>query len=72
VFNIQPGQGLGFTGSKEIALGLGGYAIVVVIVPEEAPISRPGAGAVPGAIRRREEKEIQEIMVIILRAGILD
>jgi len=23
VFNLQPGMGLGFTGSKEIALGLG-------------------------------------------------
>ena len=35
MFNIQPGTGLGFSASKEIALGLG-YA--VLITPPEQPI----------------------------------
>jgi hypothetical protein len=33
VFNIQPGQGIGFTGSKEIALGLGWY------IPQQLPVA---------------------------------
>ena len=31
MYNIQPGQGLGFTGSKEIALGLGSPFITEVV-----------------------------------------
>ena len=74
MFNLQPGQGLGFTGSKEIALGLGGYAVAVIILPGEVPaVSRPGGGAGVGrGLRKREEREIREIMVIIVKSGILN
>jgi hypothetical protein len=51
VFNIQPGTGLGFTGSQQIALGLGTpYTIVIIVVvpPEEEPVSG-GSGGGPGA-----------------------
>lgn len=30
MFNIQPGTGLGYSGSREIALGLGGVIVGVV------------------------------------------
>ncbi len=37
MWNIQPGQGLGFTASKEIAFGLGtGFAKVIVEIVESA------------------------------------
>jgi hypothetical protein len=52
VFNLQPGTGLGFTGSKQIALGLGTpYTVIVIVVTpdvEEEPTrqgSPGGAGA---------------------------
>jgi hypothetical protein len=32
VFNIQPGQGLGFTANKEIALGLGTTTLLEIII----------------------------------------
>jgi len=64
MFNIQPGQGLGFTGSKQIALGLGGFE--EIIIPEA---KLPGGGSkrsrkhVPGvtsnlALAFREDEEI--------------
>lgn len=34
MFILQPGQGLGFTGSREIALGLGGTVAVVAPAPK--------------------------------------
>ena len=39
MFNIQPGQGLGFTGSKQIALGLGATVVVVIIDPSGEPVA---------------------------------
>lgn len=45
-FNLQPGTGLGFSGSKQIALGLGTpYTVVVIVVPpvEEEEVSRQGS-----------------------------
>ncbi len=41
MFNLQPGTGLGFTGSKQIALGLGGFADIV-IPPVIPPAPGPG------------------------------
>lgn len=35
MFNIQPGQGLGFTASKEIALGLGAAFAFIGLVKKE-------------------------------------
>jgi hypothetical protein len=74
VFNLQPGQGLGFPGSKQIALGLGTpFTVIVIIVPVEQAVSVPGGGIGPGAERRfREEREVREIMLIIVKAGILN
>lgn len=34
MFNLLPGQGLGFTGSKEIAFGLAPISITEHIIPE--------------------------------------
>ena len=39
MFNIQPGAGLGFTGSRQIAFGLGLVFEVVIVIPE-GPIIR--------------------------------
>ena len=86
MFNIQPGQGLGFSGSKQIALGLGTpFAVIIIIVPVEQPVSVPrvgGGGAgyrgprdgrEPGDyLRRREEGEIREIILIIVKSGIIN
>ena len=74
MFNLQPGQGLGFSGSKQIALGLGTpFLVIVVTVPVEDGISRPGGGRGPGDyFRRREEREIREIILIIAKSGIIN
>ena len=32
MFYLQPGNGLGFTGSREMALGLGGFGAVVDVI----------------------------------------
>jgi hypothetical protein len=57
VFNLQPGTGLGFTGSKQIALGLGTpYTVIVIVVTpdvEEEPTrqgSPGGAGRYAGVV----------------------
>lgn len=75
VFNIQPGQGLGFPASKQIALGLGTpFGAIIIILPAEVALSRPGGGG-PGAKRLwvgREDREIREIILIIAKSGILN
>lgn len=78
MFNLQPGQGLGFSGSKQIAFGLGTpFAVIIVIVPGKV-ITQPrpgggGTGIAPGAERLlQEEREVREIMLIIVKAGILN
>lgn len=49
VFNLQPGTGLGFTGSKQIALGLGTpYTVIVVVVTPE--VEEPTRQGSPGGI----------------------
>ncbi|HBF43986.1 MAG TPA: hypothetical protein DDW42_10255 [Desulfobacteraceae bacterium] len=74
MFNLQPGQGLGFPGSKQIALGLGTpFTVIIIIVPVEQAVSVPGGGIAPGAERRfREEREIREIILIIAKSGIIN
>jgi hypothetical protein len=32
MFHLQPGNGLGFTGSKQMAFGLGGFGAIVDVI----------------------------------------
>ena len=77
MFNIQPGQGLGQTASREIALGLGNGPgpNAVVIQPKK------GSGSsYDDTVRRQyeydrrireDDEEIIEIVKILLKHGIL-
>lgn len=74
MFNLQPGMGLGFEASKEIALGLGTPFAVIVIVVD---IGTQPAGAVFPAIFyekgiRRDDQEIIELVIIIVESGIFE
>jgi hypothetical protein len=78
VFNIQPGQGLGFSASKEIAFGLGTpFAVVVIIIEEEIKHEGGMIGAIPGRLitptqklelRKRILREDEEMVVILIHA----
>lgn len=52
MFNLLPGQGLGFSGSKEIAFGLG--AVTTIEVPITPPPFFPGGGGGWGGSYYRE------------------
>ncbi len=54
MFHLQPGTGVGFSGSREMALGLGGeLGVIIPPVPPVPPpvgggsVSAPGGGFVP-------------------------
>jgi len=67
MFNLQPGTGLGFSGAREMALGLGGVSVVVVIVP--------GGGIEDGGVvfgRRRRLREQEELELLILMVGVIE
>lgn len=75
MFNLQPGQGLGFTGSELIAYGLGSGLAPLV---EEQPVPEYRGGGQHGdvwdlqdlALERRREflmKEDEEIFEMILQ-----
>lgn len=73
MFNIQPGMGLGFEASKEIALGLGTAFVVVVIVVD---IGTQPAGAVFPSIFyerdiRKDDQELMELIIIIIKTGMI-
>jgi hypothetical protein len=69
-FNILPGSGLGFTGSKQIAFGLGAMSITEIV----PPVVQPGGGGGyyctvtdnPYAKRNDDDAEIVAILTIIL------
>jgi hypothetical protein len=68
-FNILPGSGLGFTGSKQIAFGLGAMSITEIV----PPVVQPGGGGYyctvtdnPYAKRNDDDAEIVAILTIIL------
>lgn len=65
MFHLQPGTGVGFSGSREIALGLGG-AVVIEVPPDftPEPVHPPGMGRERRRERILEEDEI--IMAVIL------
>lgn len=73
MFNLQPGIGLGFTGSKEIAFGLGSIGVVA---PLEVVERRPRRGWF--AEERltwqaaQEDEELIEILQIIVQSGVLN
>lgn len=69
MFNVLPGQGLGFSGSKEIAFGLG--PVVVTEVPLETTSSfgfiyRSKAKVYDNAYsKRNDEVELLELLTIL-------
>lgn len=74
MFNLQPGTGLGFTGSKQIALGLGGASEVAQPpVVEPVPIPATGGGGSGGVRPYREpyRKQWEDVQRESNRARIL-
>jgi len=68
-FNILPGSGLGFTGSKQIAFGLGAMSITKIV----PPVVQPGGGGYyctvidnPYSHRQDDEEEIVAILTAII------
>jgi len=66
MFVIQPGQGLGFTGSKQIALGLGGFTAEIIEPPTE-PAKGGGAGTTYDKRRKLIDEENEAIMAVIIK-----
>ena len=68
MFHLQPGTGLGFSGSREMALGLGGVSAIVVIVP---------GGGITDAVeyttlRSRSRREREELEILILMVSVIE
>jgi hypothetical protein len=76
VFNLQPGMGVGFLASKQIALGLG-YAVAIgPITPVVLTHDMGGAGLGTGEddhrlLIIRDDEEILGIITNIVTSGIL-
>ncbi len=87
MFNIQPGQGLGFSANKQIALGLGTpfelVEDVVVVLPR--PVPRVGGISALEALKKkllkrkepgydihRDDQEVLEIIIEAILSGILE
>ncbi len=74
MWNLLPGQGLGFTGSKEIAFGLAPVS-VTVIEPEQPVTSGGGGGGYSSHVfsvfdnayskRKQDEQDIIDFINII-------
>jgi len=60
MFHLQPGTGVGFSGSREMALGLGGELAVV----EEDLGSTAGLGY-QAELRRRKRRDDDDLITII-------
>ena len=68
MFNLLPGQGLGFSGSKDIAFGLAAYTVKAVVPP--TVIEQPGGGtkvAVLGNAYSAQDNDILELLTILFR-----
>jgi hypothetical protein len=76
VFNLLPGQGLGFSASQELAFGLAPVSVTEVVIPINKPSKfGPSAGGVGGFSnlsvfdnnysRGKDDNEIIEILSII-------
>ena len=59
MFNLQPGQGLGTTASRQLAFGLG-YSFEVVVGPEPIVQVLPGVGGGHAGLWRPEYKDIKD------------
>jgi len=66
VFNIQPGQGLGFTGSREIALGLGTSRVGVAVIAEQVLEGGPSDKYFPTRYINNEDEEIMTVITSFL------
>ncbi len=65
MFHLQPGTGVGFTGSREMALGLGGS--LGIVPPVEPEIIHPmGSDPRAAANRARILREDEEILAIVM------
>lgn len=64
MFHLQPAMGVGFSGSREMALGLGGGEVVIEIPPDftPEPTYPPGMG------RRKQITEEDEVIMAIIIA----
>ncbi len=76
MLSLLPGMGLGFTGSKEIAFGLGAMVVTEIPVPI-TPTTPGGSGkrtvsVLDNAYSRRgsDDDEIMDILHILL--GVID
>lgn len=70
MFHLQPGTGLGSTGSREIALGLGGTTFEVDL-PEFAPGGGGKKRHGPSARQIQEQQQIEEenaVMLAVVKA----
>lgn len=72
MFIIQPGQGLGFTGSREIAMALGGGDVVIDIpveIGDGGHFKRPHGAFItePGELPR-SRKDLQRMAVMAILA----
>ena len=64
MFHLQPGTGLGFTGSREIALGLGGSGAAIQL-PDTA-VYPPGMRPEERLRHKRILQEDEIIMAVIV------
>ncbi|MBW2178754.1 MAG: hypothetical protein JRG81_00030 [Deltaproteobacteria bacterium] len=70
MFNLQPGQGLGFSASKQMAFGLGTLGGIVEAVKKTAKDG--GAYLAEKAKILREDVEMLETIIQSFIAGIFD
>lgn len=71
MFNLLPGQGLGFTGAKEIAFGLGAMSIDEVPLPSafHSPYNNlaPTVTIMDNEYSKiKDDNEVVEILLILL------
>ena len=64
MFHLQPGTGVGFSASREIALGLGGFDGIVVPPFTPEPVHPPGMGRRVDILR--DDEEIMALIVAFL------
>ncbi|MBW2032036.1 MAG: hypothetical protein JRI94_00365 [Deltaproteobacteria bacterium] len=72
MFNIQPGQGLGFTGSKQIAFGLGTFLIAAIIVVSGQRKYQFMSDDLEMQAALKDDKDFLELIIIMAEAGIFD
>ena len=66
MFHLQPGTGLGFSGSRELALGLGGLGVVIDVPPEFLPGGTSKKRHGPSARQIQQQQQIEEENAVML------